>query len=117
MLSSVDLPLPDGPEQDDELALEQIEIDAAQGVHVDLAHVVDLGDPAGDEDGGPISQLPGGNFPKSPRLKFWAFPILAVLAISAIFGQFRYLGYPALVLTSSICAVCRALCAERKRTH
>ena len=39
------------PEQDDELALVQVEVDAAQGVDLDLAHAVDLGDPAGLEDG------------------------------------------------------------------
>ena len=44
MLSSVDLPLPDGPEQHDELAREQVEVHAAQRVHLDLAHPVDLGE-------------------------------------------------------------------------
>ena len=39
-----------GSQEHDELAAEEIEIDAPQGVHVDLAHVVSLGDPPGGED-------------------------------------------------------------------
>ena len=39
------------PEQDEELRFEQLEADAAQRVHVDLTHVVDLGDVARGEDG------------------------------------------------------------------
>ena len=42
MLSSVDLPAAGRAEQDDELASRQVEVDAAQRVHLDLAHVVDL---------------------------------------------------------------------------
>ena len=38
------------PEHDDELGLKEVEIDAAQRVHVDLAHVVDLGQAACFED-------------------------------------------------------------------
>ena len=47
MLSSVDFAAARRAEQDDELALEQVEVHAAQGVHLDLAHVVDLGQPTG----------------------------------------------------------------------
>ena len=56
MLSSVDLPEPEGPEQHDQLALEQVEVDAAQRVHLDLAHAIDLREAAraqhGDRLGG-----------------------------------------------------------------
>ncbi len=65
MLSRVDLPLPEGPEQDDELALVEVEIDAAQRVHVDLAHPVRLREAAGAKDG---ASVPRGR----PR---WARPI------------------------------------------
>ena len=37
-------------QQHDELARVQIQVDAAQGVHVDLAHVIDLGDLPRGED-------------------------------------------------------------------
>ena len=43
MLSSVDLPLPDGPSSTTSSPREEVEVDAAQRVHVDLAHLVDLG--------------------------------------------------------------------------
>ena len=117
MFSSVDLPLPEGPSSTTNSPAEQIEVDAAQRVHVDLAHVVDLGDLAGNEDGGTISQIA-----KSAKIAKIAEIGVPVFSISQFwqfrrFWQFRYLGYAALVLTSSICAVCRALCAERKRTH
>ena len=46
MLSSVDLPLPDGPSSTTNSPRAELEVDAAQRVHVDLAHVVDLGDAA-----------------------------------------------------------------------
>ena len=50
MLSSVDLPLPEWPEQDEELAFVDVEIDAAQRVHLHLAHRVDLRQAADLED-------------------------------------------------------------------
>jgi hypothetical protein len=40
-----------GSKDDDELGLEQIEIDPAERLHLDLAHAVDLGKVAGFEDG------------------------------------------------------------------
>ena len=49
MFNSVDLPLPEGPSSTRNSGLEQLEADAAQRVHVDLAHVVDLGDVAREE--------------------------------------------------------------------
>ena len=39
------------PEQHDELAAVEIQVDRAQRVHLDLAHAVDLLDPTGLEDG------------------------------------------------------------------
>ena len=44
MLSSVDLPEPDGPSRTDELAGVEIEVDAGQRVHLDLAGAVGLGE-------------------------------------------------------------------------
>ncbi len=38
------------PEDDDELRLKQVEVDAAQSVHLDFAHVVDLRQAACFED-------------------------------------------------------------------
>ena len=40
-----------GPEQHDEFARVKVQIDAAQRVHLDLAHAIDLGEPARFEDG------------------------------------------------------------------
>ena len=51
MLSSVDLPLPEAPEQHDELAAPDVEVDVAQRVHLDLADAVGLGQRARAEDG------------------------------------------------------------------
>src|SRR5205823_1563657 len=45
-----------GTEQDDELLLEQVEIDALEGMNVDLAHVIDLGELARLEDGSPAGR-------------------------------------------------------------
>ena len=47
------LATPRRPEQHDELAGVEIEVDAAQRMHVDLAHGIDLGDLAGREDRAP----------------------------------------------------------------
>ena len=52
MLSSVDLPLPDGPSSTTNSPAYEVEVDAAQRVHLDLAHAVDLGEAPGDEHGG-----------------------------------------------------------------
>ena len=61
MLRSVDLPLPDGPEQDQDLAGEDVEIHAPQRVHLDFAHVVDLRHAARLEDrSGVIAAPPRG---------------------------------------------------------
>ena len=46
MLSSVDLPEPDRPKQHDQLAREQLEIDARQGMNLDLTQAVGLGEPS-----------------------------------------------------------------------
>ena len=43
MLSSVDLPLPDGPSSTTTSPAEMLKIDAAQGTHLHLARGVDLG--------------------------------------------------------------------------
>ncbi len=51
MLSRVDLPLPEAPEHHHEFAREQVEIHAAQGMHVDLAHAIDLGQAGRTEHG------------------------------------------------------------------
>ena len=47
MLSSVDLPEPEGPEQHDEFALVDVEIDVPEGVDLDFAHPIGLGQIAG----------------------------------------------------------------------
>ena len=44
MLSSVDLPLPEGPSSTTSSPRCEREVDPAQRVHLDLAHVVDLGE-------------------------------------------------------------------------
>ena len=49
MLSSVDLPLPDGPEQHDEFALADFEIEIGERAHLDFAHPVNLGKAPCDE--------------------------------------------------------------------
>ena len=43
MFSSVDLPLPEAPSSTTNSPREQVEIHAAQRVHLDLAHPIDLG--------------------------------------------------------------------------
>ena len=42
MLSSVDLPQPDGPSRHDESAFVEGQVDVPERVHLDLAHAVDL---------------------------------------------------------------------------
>ena len=58
MLSSVDLPLPDGPSSTTNSPAYSIEVDAAQRVHLDLAHAVDLADVTRAEDGLPCLRDP-----------------------------------------------------------
>ena len=52
MLSSVDLPLPEGPSRTTSSDSHEVEVDAGQGVHLHLAHAVHLGEPAGAEHHG-----------------------------------------------------------------
>ena len=42
MLRSVDLPLPDGPSRTTSSRASQVEVDAAERLHLDLAHPVGL---------------------------------------------------------------------------
>ena len=51
MFSSVLFPLPEGPSRTTNSPGVKVQVDAAEGVHVDLAHVIDLRDPSGGEDG------------------------------------------------------------------
>ena len=46
MFSSVDLPLPEGPSRTTNSPLVQVDVDAAQRVHLDLAHSIHLGQAA-----------------------------------------------------------------------
>ena len=50
MLSSVDLPLPEGPSSTTSSPRVEVEVDAAQRLHLDLAHAVDLGEAPGAEN-------------------------------------------------------------------
>lgn len=72
MFSRVDLTAPGRPQQDGELRLVELQVDAAQGVHVDLSHVVHFGDPPCPEDRLTLSRWPlarllaRGNFHRPP---------------------------------------------------
>ena len=56
----MDLPLPDGAQQHQKLGLAKLQVDPTERVHVDLAHVIDLRDPASLEDKREIGWCLGG---------------------------------------------------------
>src|SRR5690606_1999315 len=55
-----------GAEQHHQFAAVEREVDAAQRLHLDLAHVVDLGETAGDEDGAGLFGRHGSIMPRVP---------------------------------------------------